>query len=116
MATEIETAPSHLLLHNGGRMGRSSGREHGLLRLSHAFAPLLLEALFATRLADLHHVILSPPPALLRIDGHLVAIAAHLRPLARPQRHLGRDSARTEGSWTDRFRSEIAREMRGGKP
>lgn len=76
----------HLLLDPGGR-----GRDLGLEPLA---APLE-EALLAAVLADLHHIVLAPPPPLLRVNRHLVPVPPHLDPLARAQRHGWRSTARS---------------------
>ena len=62
-------------------------RSGELLLSLEAFAALLLEALFALALADLHHVVLPPPATLVGVHRHLVAVAANLGSSIRPQRH-----------------------------
>lgn len=71
-------AHPHLLLDPGGGDGGLS---------LEPLSALLEEALLAAVLADLDQVVLAPPPPLLRVHRHLVAVPPHLDPLARAQRH-----------------------------
>lgn len=107
----IETPSSHLLLNHGWRVSCSSWRKrHRLLRLTHPFTPLFLETLLTARFTELNHVILSSPPPLLRIHGHLKTVAAHLHPLARPQWHLGGAFTRIKGWWIEGFLVQMTRD------
>lgn len=72
------TAYPHLLLDPGGGDG-----DLGLEPL----AAFLEEALLTAVPADLHHVVLAPPPPFLRVHRHLVAVPPNLGPLVRAQRH-----------------------------
>jgi len=71
------------LLVDGGVLKRS-----GKLLLSlEAFTTLLEQTLFALALADLDHVVLSSPAALVGVDGDLVTVAANLGSGIWPERH-----------------------------
>lgn len=67
-------------------------RSRKLLLSLETFATLLLQALFALALSDLHHIILSSATTLVSINGNLVTVAANLGSGIWPERHgLGGD-------------------------
>lgn len=65
------------------------GIEALLLRLKQeTFASFLQQIIFPFVLSDLHQIVLSPPPRLIRIDSRFVPLLPHLRSRARSQRHV----------------------------
>lgn len=62
-------------------------RSGKLLVSLEAFATLLEQTLFALALADLDHVVLSSPAALVGVNGDLVTVAANLGSGIWPERH-----------------------------
>ena len=78
---------SYLLFDGGGGGGVERGREGLLVSGWKTFVALLLQALLALALADLHHVVLASLATLIGIHRHLVSVTADLGSLVWPQRH-----------------------------
>ena len=82
---ELGSRRSYLLFYDGGGRGVERGREGLLVSDLKTFVALLLQALLALALANLHHVVLAMLATLIGFHRHLVLVTADLGSLVWPQ-------------------------------
>ena len=87
VVVELGSRRSYLLFYSGGGGGVERGREGLLVSDLKTFVALLLQALLALALANLHHVVLAMLATLIGFYRHLVLVTAVLGSLGWPQWH-----------------------------